>query len=116
MIKFSGITFDPNFKKRTQADFNKKQKYIDRKVLQLSDPYIPMQTGMLKKSGTLGTVIGSGKVEYTAPYGRKQYYENAGMGIDGLNKPGGGLRGKEWFERMKADHKDEILKGLKKIK
>lgn len=23
--------------------------------------------------------------------------------------------GKEWFERMKADHKDEILEGLKKL-
>ncbi len=48
--------------------------------------------------------------------GRKQYYENAGIGKEGLNKPGGELRGKEWFERMKADHKEEILEGAKKIK
>lgn len=116
MIKFLGITFDPKFRKRMQADFDKKQKYIDSEVLRLSDPYVPMQTGMLKKSGISGTVIGSGKVEYIAPYGRKQYYENAGMGKEGLNKTGGGLRGKFWFERMKANHKKEILKGLKKIK
>lgn len=115
MIKFTGITFEPNFKKRTQTDFDKKQKYIDSEVLRLSDPYVPMQTGMLKKSGISGTAAGSGKAEYTAPYGRKQYYENAGTGREGMNR-GGGLRGKMWFERMKADHKKEILKGLKKIK
>ena len=118
MIKFAGITFDPNFKKRTQADFDKKQKYIDSEVLRLSDPYVPMQTGMLKKSGISGTVIGSGKVEYTAPYAKPQYYTNAGRGKEGMNNTSGtkGLRGKFWFERMKADHKKEILKGLKKIK
>ena len=118
MIKFSGITFDPNFKKRTQADFDKKQKYIDSEILRLSDPYVPMQTGMMKKSGISGTVVGSGKIEYTVPYGRKQYYENAGIGREGMNNTSGtkGLRGKFWFERMKADHKKEILKGLKKIK
>lgn len=118
MIKFSGITFDPNFKKRTQADFDKKQKYVDSEILRLSDPYVPMQTGMLKKSGISGTVIGSGKVEYIAPYGRKQYYTNAGRGKEGMNNSGStkGLRGKFWFERMKADHKKEILRGLKKIK
>ncbi len=113
MIVFTGITFDPNFSQRAEANFNECQKYIDSEVLRLSDPYVPMKEGELKESGISGTVVGSGKVEYTAPYGRKQYYENAGMGKEGLNK-GGGLRGKMWFERMKADHKDEILEGLKK--
>lgn len=118
MIKFAGITFDPNFKKRTQENFNKKQKYIDSEVLRRSEPYVPMQTGMLKKSGISGTVIGSGKIEYIAPYGKPQYYTNAGRGREGMNNTGNkkGLRGKFWFERMKADHKKEILKGVKKIK
>ena len=114
MIRFTGITFDPNFSQNAEKNFDECQKYIDSEVLRLSDPYVPMQTGMLKKSGISGTVIGSGEVEYIAPYGRKQYYENAGMGKEGMNR-GGGLRGKEWFERMKADHKDEILEGLKKL-
>lgn len=114
MIRFTGITFDPNFSRNSEKNFDECQKYIDSEVLQLSDPYVPMQSTMLKKSGFSGTVVGSGIVEYTAPYGRKQYYENAGMGKEGMNR-GGGLRGKEWFERMKADHKDEILEGLKKL-
>ncbi|MDE7364373.1 MAG: minor capsid protein, partial [Ruminococcus sp.] len=104
MIKFTGITFDPNFKKRMQADFNKKQKYIDSEVLRLSDPYVPKKEGKLKESGTEGTVIGSGKIEYIAPYGKPQYYTNAGRGKEGMNNTGSkkGLRGKFWFERMKA--------------
>lgn len=113
MIKFSGIVFGQNFKKNTQENFDKKQKYIDKEVLRLSDSYVSKRSGNLIESGISGTVIGSGVVEYTSSYGRKQYYENAGMGKEGLNK-GGGLRGKMWFERMKADHKDEILEGIKK--
>ena len=55
------------------------------------------------KSGQLGTVIGSGSMEYLAPYARRQYYENAGQS--------GGNRGKLWFERMKASKKETIRKG-----
>lgn len=53
------------------------QKVIDSEVLRRSDPYIPMLSGNLKRSGTTGTVIGSGEVKYIAPYARKQYYNNA---------------------------------------
>ena len=70
------------------------------------DPLTPRRTGYLIKSGQLGTVIGSGVLEYTAPYARRQYYENAGKS--------GGNRGKLWFERMKAKDKEDILKGAKK--
>ena len=115
MMIFTGITFDPNFIQRAENNFDKAQKFIDSEVLRLSDPYIPFRTGMLKKSGISGTVIGSGVVEYTAPYAKQQYYTNAGHGKEGLNKSQGtkGLRGKFWFERMKADHKAEILKKAK---
>lgn len=116
MIKFSGIVFGQNFKKNTQENFDKKQKYIDKEVLRLSESYVPKRSGNLIESGISGTVVGSGKVRYTALYAKKQYYTNAGKGTDGMNKPGGGLRGKMWLERMKADHKDEILEGAKKIK
>ena len=118
MIHFTGITFDPNFKENAEKNFSQAQQYIDSEVLRLSDPYVPFDTGMLKKSGISGTVLGSGVVEYTAPYARKQYYENSGRGKEGLQASGGvtGLRGKLWFERMKADHKKEILEGVKNFK
>ena len=118
MIGFKGLTFNTNFRQNTQEHFDRKQKYVDSEVLRFSDPYVPFRTGMLKKSGISGTVLGSGVVEYTAPYARQQYYTNAGRGIEGTNASGGisGKRGKFWFERMKLAHKNEILNGLKQIK
>ena len=115
MIHFTGITFDPNFKERAEKNFNRAQQVIDSKVLSFSESYVPFDTGMLKKSGIAGTVLGSGVVQYTAPYAKKQYYENAGRGKEGLYASGGvtGQRGKLWFERMKADHKEDILKAVK---
>lgn len=89
----------------------KVQKVIDSEVLRRSDPYVPMDTGALKKSGILGTKIGSGEVIYNAIYARRHYYHNAGKGKQGTSK--GGLRGKLWFERMKADHLNDILKTAK---
>ena len=86
------------------------QKVVDSEVLRRSDPYVPMRTGMLKKSGILGTVIGSGKVVYRCVYAHRQYYNNAGKGKQGTNSKKGGLRGKFWFERMKADHLEDIVK------
>ena len=88
------------------------QQFIDSEVLRLSDPYVPFLTGDLKRSGTLATTIGSGVVQYNMPYARKVYYFNRGMGKQGMAS--GGLRGKLWFERMKADHLKEILDGAKK--
>ncbi len=115
MMRFTGITFDPDFKKRSESDFKNAQEFIDREVLRRTDPYVPYRNGILKESGKLGTVIGSGIVEYIAPYSKDQYYNNKGKGIDGLNASNGskGLRGAFFFERMKADHGDEIEKGAK---
>lgn len=90
-------------------DFAKGQKFVDSEVLRYCDPLVPLQTGMLKKSGTLGTVIGSGLVQYIAPYARYQYYDTA------TTRPYDANRGAQWFERMKTAHKDDIENGLKKI-
>ena len=114
-MKKNGIDWNPNFQVEKQLRFANAQKIVDSEVLRRCDPYVPFRLGDLKKSGIAGTVIGSGKVEYTAIYARRQYYENAGRGIEGLNASGGtsGLRGKLWFERMKADQKEDILKQVK---
>lgn len=96
-------------KNRTQG-FDRVQVFIDNEVLRKCDPYVPMDTGMLKKSGILGTGVGSGEVIYIAPYARIQYYNNKGTG----NNNKSGLRGPYWFERMKADHKNQIFEDAKK--
>lgn len=92
----------------------KTQKYIDSEVLRLSEPYVPWLTKTLIRSGPINTKIGSGEVIYKTPYARRQYYENAGMGKEGMNK-GGGRRGKQWFERMKPNHREQILAGAAKV-
>lgn len=80
------------------------QQVIDSDVLKFCDPYVPFDTGMLKDSGISSTVIGSGTVIYDTPYARRQYYKNRGTG----------MRGRLWFERMKADHKEDILRDAAK--
>lgn len=113
------LQWNKGFEKQKTAGFNKVQVFIDNEVLRKCDPYVPMDTGMLKKSGILGTVVGSGEVIYIAPYARNQYYNNKGTGKQGTTKKNDHnykcLRGPLWFERMKADHKKEIFEGAKKI-
>ena len=70
---------------------------------------MPLQTGMLEKSGKLGTEIGSGEVNYIAPYAADQYYNTS------ETRPYDSNRGANWFERMKVDEKESILKGAEKI-
>lgn len=48
---------------------------------------------------------------YDIVYAHTNYYLNAGKGKQGTAS--GGLRGKFWFERMKADHLDDIIKTAK---
>ena len=76
------------------------QKIVDSEVIRYCSPLVPFDTGMLEKSASLYTELGSGEIEYNTPYARKQYHENSGTG----------QRGKLWFERMKADHKEDILR------
>lgn len=107
MITFRTLIFRRDLKKPVFAA----QRYIDSTVLRLSDPYIPKDSGTLIKSGIIHTVIGSGEVRYRTPYADYVYYHNAGRGRNGMNSAGGGLRGRLWFERMKADKKEQILRG-----
>lgn len=81
-----------------------KQKIVDSEVLRRCSPLVPFRTGTLERSGTIGTVIGSGEVKYTTPYARKQYYDTA------QTRSYDSRRGGRWFERMKAANKKDIEK------
>ena len=108
------------------------QKYVDSEVLRLSEPYTPHLTGALSKSAQAATVIGSGEIVYNTPYARYLYHgklmvspstgssyarknEKKVLTDKLLSYHGGGLRGRLWFERMKADHRDKILQGAAEI-
>ena len=59
---------------RQKNSLNKAQKYIDSECIRLMSRYTPFRTGIMEKSATLGTKIGSGHIVYNAPYARYQYY------------------------------------------
>jgi hypothetical protein len=104
------LKFNPDFQPKWQGHYTAAQKFVDSEVLRLCEPYTPLLTSMLIKSGTLGTDMGSGTVQWIAPYARAQYY--------GHRKPGsltGPLRGPFWFERMKAVHGTKITQGARRI-
>ena len=89
---------------RMNKTLNAKQEIIDSEVLRRCAPMVPKRTGALEKSGTLGTVIGSGEVKYIAPYARQQYYNTS------QTRSYDPRRGGMWFERMKAANKAAILR------
>ena len=83
------------------------QKYFSQKCEEYMNPYVPFLTGNLKD---VEVEIAQDKVTYKAPYAAKQFYSNAGMGRDGTSY--GGLRGKQWCERMKTDRMSDLTKEI----
>ncbi len=100
------LKFYTNFQPKHQRRFSAAQVFVDSEVLHLSEPYTPLLTGMLIKTGDLGTEIGSGTVKWIAPHSRKRYYTPRKT-----PSKTGPLRGPYWFERMKAIYKKQILAG-----
>jgi hypothetical protein len=103
------LEWNDNFAPSINSCFEKAQKFVDSEVLRLDEPLMPLRTGFLIKSGQLGTIIGSGEVDYLAPYSAFQYYGTS------LTRPYDSQRGGKWFERMKAANKETILGGARKL-
>lgn len=104
------LTWNTGFGPKWNGQFNRAQAFVDSEVLRLSEPFIPLRTSTLIKTGILGTHVGSGEVKWIAPYAKAQYYS--------ARKPGsetGPLRGPAWFERMKAVYKSAILAGARRL-
>lgn len=82
------------------------QKFLDTQVVAVTEPYVPMDKGVLKKA--LGTQYGSGDITYGVPYARRQWVHGRSPGTS-IHGP---LRGRKFWERMKADKKGELRKML----
>lgn len=95
------LKWNSGFAPKKKKDFTRAQEFVDSECIRYMNPLTPRLTGAMIKSATLGTVIGSGEIEYLAPYARRQYYEHKDKS--------------RWFESMKAQHKDAILKGAERI-
>ena len=104
------LKYNAIFESRFQFQYTRAQKFIDSEVLRLSEPYIPLLTGTLIKTGIFGTAIGSGVVEWIAPYAARQYYSPRKAGSQT-----GPLRGPFWFERMKKVSGQTIIKNSRRI-
>lgn len=88
------------------------QKFIDSEYIRSVQPYVPLRTGILAASPTLGTVIGSGTVRFIAPYARKQFYDGRIAGVSQT----GALRGKLWHDRWKADNLTTFLEAIEQMR
>lgn len=123
------LVWNVRFQSKYQQKFTRAQMWLDNAVVADCQPFVPFRTGMLVKSGILGTVPGTGVVSYIAPYARFQYYGKLMVGVKSRSawaKPGepkvvtnkaltyhsDSLRGSFWFERAKAIHKGEWLRGV----
>lgn len=95
------LEWNSNFSSKYRQSFSRKQKFVDQECIRRMGPDTPRRTGVLIKSATLGTVIGSGVIHQIAPYARRQYYEHSTKS--------------RWFERMKNRDKDIILQGAAQI-
>jgi hypothetical protein len=119
------------------------QQAIDNAVISYCLPYTPWETGTLGKSPYAHSKIGSGRIIYPGPYARYLYYgevygPNFPIFEDGseeptawFSKPGekkqptgrdleyardvNPLAGSFWFERMKADHLQDIIEEAKNV-
>jgi hypothetical protein len=65
---------------------------------------------MLVKSGMLATDIGSGLVEWNAPYAKAQYYSTLKVCSET-----GPYRGPFWFERAKSEYKRHWISSTRRI-
>lgn len=109
------------------------QKFIDSESMRYMSDYMPRrQAGELEHMMVLGTVIGSGRIDIPGPYA---HYLHEGILFvspttgspwakkDEIKIPtdrelqytGAPMRGKKFFDRMKADHKDDILAGARAV-
>ena len=104
------LVFNANFRQKWQAQYSAAQVFVDSEVLRLCEPLIPLRTSMLIKSGILGTDVGSGLVQWIAPYAKAQYYSPRRVG-----SMTGPQRGPFWFERMKEANGQRLIANARKI-
>jgi len=119
----------------------KAQRYIDKFILDETEPYVPGRH--INEAGAISTDIGSGQVIWDSPDAQYLYEEK--LMVDPItlkgaffspdygfwSRPntekilspsgrkleyhGGGKRGGKWVDRMLEDNMDELIDGVQKI-
>ena len=98
---------------RGMGSSNGVRKFVASEVARLSDPYVPMQQGILKNSRQIAQ--DGSYVLYPSPYAHYQWYGEAMGGRapkqytgKKLTYSGAPMRGKMWTVRMLADKRKEL--------
>ena len=80
------------------------QKALDTEVMRVMEPYMPKLNGNMIGSMEDFTQVGSGEIIVNTPYAFRRL----------LSANNNGLRGPNYFERMKADNMDHFILFLEK--
>lgn len=109
------------------------QKLVDGECMRYMGDYMPRrQAGELQHMMVMATVIGSGQIDIPGPYAHYLHegilYVSPTTGSAWAKKneikiptdqeltyAGAPMRGKKFFDRMKADHKDDILQAAQAL-
>lgn len=111
------------------------QKLVDNEAMSRMIDYMPRrQAGELEHMMIMATVLGSGQIDIPGPYAHYLHegilYVSPTTGSawaklyetkvpaepeKELTYAGAPMRGKKWFDRMKADHKDDILQAAQAL-
>ena len=127
-VKLNVLSHDALLKKYGLQEGGPVQKLVDSEAMRYMSDYMPRrQAGELEHMMILSTVICSGQIDIPGPYAHYLHegilYVSPTTGSawakkDEIKVPtdrlltyaGAPMRGKKFFDRMKADHKDDILK------
>jgi hypothetical protein len=87
------------------------QAWLDKRVMQDCDPFVPMDVGTLAGTPRQATQMGSGRIIYNMPYARRLYYgESFNFSKDRHPKAT-----HHWFEEAKRKCLAFWLAGVAKI-
>ena len=105
IINSAYIEWNKSYESKLNGNINLMQVFLDNKVIMYLQEYVSKKTGTQEKSIRLATKAGSGEVWIGVPYAHYQAYSPR-------IKKQNGKRGKQPFERMKADKYETIKNQL----
>lgn len=132
-IRFKRVSTEEMLRRRGLQIGGNVQKLIDVECMRYMVDYMPRrQKGELAHMMVMATVIGSGEINIPGPYAHYLHegilYVSPTTGSawakkDEVKVPtgkeltyaGAPMRGKKFFDRMKADRKDDILQAAQKL-
>ena len=93
------VQWNPAFANRMNRVGNTTLAKLTQIVARDTDKFVPFQTGMLKNTANIASDYDNGRIVYSTPYARPQYYLHPqGTDLHGDT----GLRGSYWGQRSKG--------------